>query len=350
MRIWVDILTPKEVHFFEPMIKRLEKKRHVVLATTRTYGEVTGLPMRHAMNLEIFGRHGGKDKAAKLKAGIYRMEKLRRRITDFKPDVVISFCSPEAARISFGLGIRHIAFNDSPHHKAAMRLTLPLVWKLLSPWFIPTREFTKYGINPKDVIHYKAVDAAFTVRHKTDSVAPLPFRKSNAPNILIRPDEEQAAYVERTGMAVPVVKRMVAEFGDSCNVVILARYQDQARSLRDAIKGSPNKARVVLMRYDGRHLLDNTDVFVGSGGTMAAEAALLGVPTISYGAVPHIIESFLVKRGFIRIEMDPGKIVSRVRRILQSDNSKFRKKAAEFVANMEDPADKLIALLDNKTK
>ena len=31
-------------------------------------------------------------------------------------------------------------------------------------------------------------------------------------------------------------------------------------------------------------------VFVGSGGTMTAESALLGIPTISYNAVPNIIE------------------------------------------------------------
>ena len=31
------------------------------------------------------------------------------------------------------------------------------------------------------------------------------------------------------------------------------------------------------MTYDGKHLLNNTDIFIGSGGTMTAESALMGV-------------------------------------------------------------------------
>ena len=71
------------------------------------------------------------------------MEKLSRKIERFLPDIAISFCSPEAARISFGFGIKHIAFCDSPHANAVMRLTLPLIQKLLIPSPIPKKEFFK---------------------------------------------------------------------------------------------------------------------------------------------------------------------------------------------------------------
>jgi Protein of unknown function (DUF354). len=50
------------------------------------------------------------------------------------------------------------------------------------------------------------------------------------------------------------------------------------------------------MSFDGKYLLNNTDIFIGSGGTMTAESALMGVPTISYNAVPNIVENFLVKK------------------------------------------------------
>ena len=51
------------------------------------------------------------------------------------------------------------------------------------------------------------------------------------------------------------------------------------------------------MSFDGKYLLNNTDIFIGSGGTMTAESALMGVPTISYNAVPNIVENFLVKKS-----------------------------------------------------
>ena len=61
------------------------------------------------------------------------------------------------------------------------------------------------------------------------------------------------------------------------------------------------------MSFDGKHLLNNTDVFMGSGGTMTAESALMGVPTISYNAVPNNIENFLVRNRLVKRETNPNR-------------------------------------------
>ncbi len=114
MKIWIDILTPKQLLFSESIIGKLGKK-HGILCTSRVYGEVTKLAKIRDFDLVFVGKHGGSDKKAKLGASIDRKEKLIRKIKMFSPDITISFCSPEAARISFGLGIKHIAFCDSPY-------------------------------------------------------------------------------------------------------------------------------------------------------------------------------------------------------------------------------------------
>jgi len=59
----------------------------------------------------------------------------------------------------------------------------------------------------------------------------------------------------------------------------------------------------------GKILLRNADVFIGSGGTMTAESALSSVPTISYNAVPNIIENYLVRKKLIIRERNPKQIV-----------------------------------------
>ena len=61
------------------------------------------------------------------------MKGLMPIIEKFKPDVTASFCSADAARISYGLQIKHVAFCDSPHSEAVMKLTMPLIQKLLIP-------------------------------------------------------------------------------------------------------------------------------------------------------------------------------------------------------------------------
>ena len=145
LKIWFDILTPKEILFFESMVCRLGKK-HTILCTSRNYREVNELGKIRNLVLEPVGRFGGGKLSGKLDAGIDRMRLLSKKIQEFAPDLAISFCSPDAARISFGLGIKHIGFSNSPHHEAAMRLTIPLLTKLLIPSYITKKEFSRYGI------------------------------------------------------------------------------------------------------------------------------------------------------------------------------------------------------------
>ena len=340
MKIWIDILTPKQLLFSEPIIEKLGKK-YDILCTSRDYNEVSKLAKIRNFDLIFIGKHGGGDKKSKLKASIDRMEKMSEKIKTFSPDVVISFCSPEAARISFGLGIKHIAFCDSPHANAVMRLTLPLIQKLLIPYVISKKEFSKYGIDEKNIIQYRAIDAIVTIKRKINRNASLPFKKNNKKNILIRIEEEQASYTSKSSKIIPIIKKVVSEF-EKENVVILGRYVEQIKNLQKIVG---NKTKIVKMSYDGKHLLENTDIFIGSGGTMTAESALMGIPTISYNAVPNIIENFLVKKHLVKRETDPNKISIQIKRIFEADDKQSQKRAKIIRSQMEDPIQKLIKII-----
>ncbi len=340
MKIWIDILTPKQLLFSEPIIEKLGKK-HDLLCTSRDYEEVSKLAKIRNFDLIFVGKHGGGDKKAKLKASIDRMERLSRKIKTFSPDLVISFCSPEAARISFGLGIRHIAFCDSPHADAVMRLTLPLIQKLLIPNVIPKKEFSKYGIDKKNIVSYKAIDAVVTIKRKINQEATLPFKENKRKNILIRVEEEEAAYTSKSSKIIPIIKKIINDHSEE-NIVILCRYTKQIQNLQ---KRFGKKAKIVKMSFDGKHLLNNTDIFIGSGGTMTAESALMGIPTISYNAVPNIIENFLVKKHLVKRETNPNKISNHIKKIFGSSNNMNQKRAKKIVKQMEDPIQKLIKVI-----
>ena len=340
MKIWIDILTPKQLLFSEPIVEKLGKK-HDLLCTSRDYEEVSKLAKIRDFNLIFVGKHGGGDKKTKLKASIDRMEKLSTKIRTFSPDIVISFCSPEAARIAFGLGIKHVAFCDSPHAEAVMRLTLPLIQKLLIPFTIPKKEFSKYGIDEKNIIQYKAIDAFVTIQRKIDQKAKLPFKNNNRKNILIRVEEEEASYTSKSSKIIPIIKKIEKEYGND-NIVVLGRYTKQIKNLQKIIG---KKVKIVKMTYDGKHLLKNTDIFIGSGGTMTAESALMGIPTISYNAVPNIIENFLVKKYLIRRETNPNKISNYIKKIFESTNNQNQKRAEKIRKQMENPIEKLIIII-----
>ena len=344
LKIWFDILTPKQLLFFESMIKRI-KKNHAVLCTSRDYDQVTQLAKIRNLKLVIVGKHGGSKLHDKLNASLRRAKLLSTRIKEFSPDITISFCSPEAARVSYGLNIDHICFSDSPHANAVMRLVIPLVQKLLIPWIIPKKEFTKFGINIKDIISYRAIDAAIIAKRK-GSKNSKKLVKSKRKVILVRVEEEYASYSTKKRPAIPIIKEIIKNFSDQ-EIIVMGRYTSQARHL-DQTFGK--KIRVLNKIVDSKTLLENASVFVGSGGTMTAESALLGIPTISYNAIPNIIETYLVRKKLVIRETNPKQVVISIRKILGSSNLQIKKKSKKMLNSMEDPYPILVKTMKSVLK
>lgn len=320
------------------MIRKLQKNNKL-LCTSRNYREVVELAKIRGINLVFVGKHGGSDKTGKLKASLTRMHRLLSIVEKFKPELTVSFCSPEASRIAYGIGVKHIAFCDSPHAEAVMRLSLPIIQTLLIPWIIPKKEFTKYGISEKEISQYKAIDASVIVKERSKNNLNYNFLLKKKKTILIRPEESEAAYVfDNQNRIIKIIREIIKEF-PNYNVVILGRYLPQISQLKHEF-GS--KVIVMDKVVDGKSLLKFVDVFIGSGGTMTAEAALMGIPTISYDAVPNYIEQYLVKNGLVKREENPQKIVFLVKKILKTNNKISKNKAKKILSSMEDPFSKLI--------
>ena len=342
MKIWFDILTPKQLLFSEPIIQRL-KKNHNTLCTSRKYNQVTDLAKIRKQKLVIIGKHGGAEKHDKLDARLSRSKSLVKKISTFLPDITLSFCSPEAARVSYGLGIPHICFSDSPHATAVMKLSLPYANKLLIPWIIPKSDFKNMGIEPKNIIQYKSIDAAQITKGKVFEPR-LPYDQI-ADKILIRTPEDEAAYSSKQSDVVGIIKKIKKNHLRE-HITVLTRYKKQADLLKKNFsKSAQNKVQIVSKVVDGKKLLRNCDVFVGSGGTMTAESALLGVPTISYNATPNRIEAYLVSKKIVTRCMTPNKIAERIDGIVRRSwgirgslyERSRRLRIKKFVNSLEDP-------------
>ena len=343
MKIWFDILTPKQLLFFEPIIQRL-KKNHTVLCTSRKYNQVTDLAKIRKQKLVIIGKYGGVKKHDKLDASLSRSKLLVRKISKFLPDITLSSCSPEAARVSYGLGIPHICFSDSPHATAVMKLSLPYANKLLIPWIIPKSDFKNMGIKPKNIIQYKTIDAAQITKQKVFLSCGTDINSREWRTILIRTPEEEAAYSSKQSDIVGIIKKIKKDFL-GCHITVLTRYEKQAELLKKKFsKSAQNKFQIVSKVVDGKKLLLDSDVFVGSGGTMTAESALLGVPTISYNAIPNRIEDYLVSKKIVTRCMTPNKVAERITHVFQLTSYRGgghertrRLRIKKFVNSLEDP-------------
>jgi len=343
LRIIIDILTPKQCMLFLRLTEKLRQRGHEVFNVSRKYREVINLLELKGLEAKIIGKHGGRELASKLKASANRILELTSYFEEVNPDVAVSFSSPEMARVSYGLEVPHICINDTPHAEAVARLTLPLSIKLLGPKIIPKKVWIKYGISAERIKQYNALDPWAWLKDFTPDKRVLSeLGMSNSKPILtFRPEEEFAAYLrKKTGKVtriIPVIERILAERKD-IQIVAIPRYAEQIESLREYFK---EKIIVCRSTIDGPSLLSYTSIFIGGGGTMTTEAALLGVPTFScYPGEPFIVLKYLMRKKLVKLERDPKVLAKKV--LVSLDNIEYERKrqaerAKRLVETFEDP-------------
>lgn len=342
MKVWFDVLTPKQVMFFGRAVALLRKSGHEVLCTSREYREVVELARIKGLDLTIAGRHGGAGRYEKLRASAQRTYELADIVNRFAPDVAVTFASPEGARVAYGLGTKHIGFNDSPHAEAVARLTVPLTSRLLCPWVIPYSAWAGYGIAKKNITRYRALDPAAWLKHEK---ALAGTGAGQGRTVLIRLGESKASYIaDRKLGASTLVDAAVDGLSQIADVAILCRYPDQ---MEEAKTRYGSRARVIEEVVDGVPLIMAADLFIGAGGTMSAEAALLGVPTISIFPGSFYVTDYLVRTGLVASAGDRKSVVRLGKKMLQDDKFRtvHRRRAARLLASMEDPTDRIIAAI-----
>ena len=340
-RVWIDVLTPKQVLFFKPLVDDLRSKGIEVLATSRRYREIAPLAERVGLNLVYVGERGGKTPAEQLEAATRRQAEVIPLVREFSPQVALSVASAVCARVAFGLGAKHIAVNDSPHSVVAGKLSIPLSSHLMCPWVIPASAWSPFGLGRRQITRYHALDPAAWLKREAYG-GPVPKLDSRRKTITVRVQESDAPYLagKSRGWTAVVLQKLAEAFED-CNLVALCRYDYQVEEVRKAF-GS----RYVIPDevVDGRGLLSETDLFVGMGGTMNAEAALMGVPAISAFQGLLYTDAYLVRRRLLSRATGPDGLLRQARLFLDDDfKANFSVRAKRVLDSMEDPIARISA-------
>jgi len=345
MKVFIDILTPKQCMLFSKLSERLRKDGHQVFEATREYREVVQLLKMKSMKVQVVGRHGGETLLGKLKANVERTLELASIMTELRPDVAVSLASPETSRVAFGLNIPHVCLNDSPHAEAVARLTVPLATLLLTPKIIPKTVWTRFGIQQNRIIQYKALDAwAWLKDFKPDKkvLTQMGLEKSR-PIVAFRTEESFASYLlektSKTTLLLPLIESLLKSNVDF-QAVVMPRYETQTALLKEKLGKCTTVCESTI---DAPSLISYASVFVGAGGTMTTEAALLGVPTFScYPGKPFLVEKYLIKKGLIvretSLERVRAKILMTLKKIENVRKAQVTK-ARKLTSSFEDPID-----------
>lgn len=353
--IHIDILTPKQVMLFKPLIEKLRAAGYRVAPTTRQYREVQQLLALKGVEAEVVGRHGGPTPKGKLEASLERTRGLAELFSRLEPALSVSFASPEAARASFGLKIPHICISDSPHAEAVSRLTIPLSERLLCSHVIPLKAWLRVGARAGMIVRYKGLDQAAWLRTyplDRDILDGMGLSESR-PIIAVRLEETYAAYLEGGkelwDYPTPkILNRTMELFGNSIQIIVLPRYEDHYTALKARIGRG---IKVLRNLVDGPSLLARCAIFVGGGGTMTTEAALMGIPTVSCGTIPHnYVEKFLVRKGLVYKPPSPEGAVAKIGDILENleaYQSRHKPKAEALLSGMENPLDRILKVVSS---
>lgn len=340
--IMIDVLTPKQALLFGKVKEKLEERRCKVYVTARRYIELTNIFKLSNIKPVITGKHGGVDLYEKLVSSLDRMLNLSKIMRRIAPGLVLSFSSPEAARVAFGLNIPHVSVNDSPHSTYVARLTIPLSRRLLTPKVVGRDIWLKYGISRENIVVYNSLDPVAWLRDFTPKKNVLKkYGLSEGRYIVYRPEEYRASYLDVSRLTLETVSKVY--YGEKCltglKLVIVPRYEEETyrRSFR--------KDRAVILEHgeDTRSIMFYSKGFIGAGGTMNAEAVLMGVPTVSVYPSLTIVEKFLTGKKLLAKAVDEKRLRNWLRKTVSKElDEEKRFSSLKRLKKMEDPAEKIV--------
>ena len=325
--IWFDLITPKSVLFFDPIIREIKKRGKKVLITAREgvdYKEVVGLLKLRNIEFVNRGEFGGAKLYDKLRASLERQKALMEYISLYNIRALVCLCSVDANRVAFGLGIPIINFYDIPlsdytaDFKKALpqaRLTLPLSTKVFRPFVVPEKIFLRFSLEKDQIYSYNFIDPLIWLEgFKPDykfmkNIAEIYKIDLSKPLIVVREEEYKASYVERKYPflyeALPEIHRKY-----NANIVIVPRYES------DYLEKEFNFAIVLKEKIKIQHLLAYADLFIGGGGTMNTEACFLGTPTISTRSFICHYDKFQIDKGIMTLVTNKEELLAEVDKLL----------------------------------
>ena len=275
MRIWFDISNSPHVLLFNDLINDLEQSGHEMLITTRPLANTIDLLDQKGLDYRIIGKHYGKNFFKKLFGFPIRVIQLYWHLRNKNVDFAIaqsSFHLPLTARL---LRIPSIYTNDN-EHAAGNFISFYFAHKILLPDTFILNTYLNNPIIKSKIIFYPGVKEGIYLWIKHQHLMLTRNNElSKCINIYIRPEPQTAQYY--TG-ALFFLDDLILELQNIFNITILTRNKDQFDHYKNELF---KLCRVPQKPLDFEEIAQDCNLFIGAGGSMTREFALLGIPTIS---------------------------------------------------------------------
>lgn len=345
--IWFEVLTPKQAMLFLAFGEKLKEFGIEAHYTTRKHDYIADIFKHRNVSPATFGVYGGKSLAGKLIASAKRVVELAEHIADLekKPLATISFSSPDAARVAFGLGIPLILLNDTAHSKPVARLTFSLARYLITPSCINKEDFIRLGAQPEIIHQYAGVDEGEYITAESYKQYLKKREESKEEKYLVfRPEESFASYMKDKDSTpyLEILEEAVKHY--SGKVLVFPRYGAQKEIIQEKFGDK------IIIPENGYHFLElyaNAEVLITGGGTMARESALLGIPSITYFWRHLEPQKFIEERGFPSYSTQTIPETKKIIKKICSNPKEYFVDPTKMLPKLEKPSSKILSLLKN---
>lgn len=347
LRLWLDLVNTPEALFFAPIMRALEEK-HQGQITVRDRAETRWLASFLGMDCLTIG--GDSDGWLAKRAGLAgRTLLLQRQVRSF--DTALSFGNPNSVIVAQWRNRPNIVFEDNdldwaPRRSLTDEIVRRIVWTStfkVVPKAFPVQKLVDAGI-PRDSIYtfdgYKEQVYLAGFQPNPDFGEKLPA----TPYVVVRPEALSSSYVGREPSLVP---RILKALNDrKINVVYLPRSPADRAMLNGARAFVPDEPLF------GPDLVWNAACVLTGSGTMAREAACMGLPAVSFfngrGGALLSVDRQLVEEGRLIHTRDPDVLLSYVTRALEEEATPDTKGNTQVHQHLMSVVSEIVARIEDE--
>ena len=267
-KIIFDVGHPVQVHHFKNLYWLLENRGWKCLFVARDKDITKSLLENYGLNYKMLSakRKGIVRKIAGIPADDFRFFKI---VKTLRPDFILNRFSLHSSHIAKLLRIVNIAFSDTEHASALHKLSLPLIDVKF------TAESHKYNLG-KNHLKYKGNIELFYLHPDVftpdQSILNYLGVNKNEKYVIIRFVSWDAHHdLGEAGFSMDFKYKMAKELAKQARIFITSEVPLPPVLMDYQITIPPEKMHDALAF---------SALYIGEGGTMASEAACLGIPSV----------------------------------------------------------------------
>jgi len=292
MIIWIDFINTPQVSFWIPFIRKFKENGDEILLTCRDSGNTIELLKQNELNFHIIGKRVGKGWLQKILFFSMRLFQLFFFMMNKNVNRAVcqsSFYQPVIARV---LKIPCLYTNDNEHAKGNF-LGFLFAHQVLLPIALCKENFTKKWPLRTKLTYYPSVKEAIYLSQDSTLVELISKPKNT---IYFRPEPWSAQYYKGP---LNFFDETLIKLSEEYHIIILPRDKNQSEHYQQtqfkklSVAGKPIPLKTIVA---------DCKLFIGAGGSMTRELAVLNVPVISiYQSDLLCVDKYLLDKGCMKV-------------------------------------------------